>query len=124
MILASGIPLKVTALHDSSNMTITFGHSEGVASVNIPAGRFKAECLELMDRVAKTREAIVITKHGRPVAQLAPIAADSRSLFGYMKGSIKSEGNLTDALDENWSALSGDEDRLYSSPVRRPARKK
>ena len=45
--------------------------------VDISAAQFKAECLKLMDLVEKTREPIVITKHGRPVAQLAPISTDT-----------------------------------------------
>ena len=42
--------------------------------MDIPAATFKAECLKLMDQVEKTREPIIITKHGRPVAQLAPVS--------------------------------------------------
>lgn len=32
--------------------------------MNIPAAVFKAECLKLMDEVARTGRPIVITKHG------------------------------------------------------------
>lgn len=39
----------------------------------IAAGVFKARCLELMDEVARTREEIIVTKHGRPVAKLVPL---------------------------------------------------
>lgn len=42
----------------------------------IPAGEFKARCLALLDRVARTRESIVVTKRGRPVARLAPLESD------------------------------------------------
>jgi Antitoxin Phd_YefM, type II toxin-antitoxin system len=38
-------------------------------SMDISAAQFKAECLKLMDQVEKTREPIVITKHGRPLAR-------------------------------------------------------
>lgn len=37
------------------------------------ASRFKAECLAVLDRVQRTRQPVVITKHGRPVARLVPI---------------------------------------------------
>ena len=53
--------------------------------MDVPAAKFKAECLKLMDLVEKTREPIIITKHGRPVAQLAPVPAEKNSLFGYMR---------------------------------------
>jgi prevent-host-death family protein len=39
----------------------------------IPAGRFKAQCLKLLDEVAETGETIVVTKRGKPVAKLEPV---------------------------------------------------
>jgi len=39
----------------------------------IGAAKFKAECLGLMDEVENKRHRIVITKKGRPVAQLVPM---------------------------------------------------
>lgn len=38
----------------------------------IQASEFKATCLALMDEVARTGETIVVTKNGRPVAELRP----------------------------------------------------
>lgn len=93
--------------------------------MEIPAAVFKAECLKLMDRVEKTRKPVVITKHGRPVAQLAPVPADPRSMFGYMKNTVQIESDIVVSPDEQWSALSGDEDRLYGRvPAKRARRKK
>jgi prevent-host-death family protein len=94
--------------------------------MDISAAQFKAECLKLMDQVEKTRQPIIITKHGRPVAQLAPVTADAASLFGYMKGTMRIERDPMVPLDVEWSALSGDEDHLYEGKRRtaKPARKK
>ena len=93
--------------------------------MEIPAARFKAECLKLMDQVEKTREPIVITKHGRPVAQLTPVAGSPRSLFGYMKSTLRIRGDVTAPVGEEWSALSGDEDRLFARlPAKKPRRKR
>lgn len=39
----------------------------------IPASRFKAQCLALLDEVAATGETIVITKRGKPVARVEPV---------------------------------------------------
>jgi prevent-host-death family protein len=39
----------------------------------IPAGRFKAQCLKLLDEVAETGETIVVTKRGKPVAKIEPV---------------------------------------------------
>ena len=38
----------------------------------ITATQFKARCLRLLDEVAETGQALVITKHGRPVARVEP----------------------------------------------------
>lgn len=94
--------------------------------MDISAARFKAECLKLMDEVEKTRQPITITKHGRPVAQLAPIPADTDSLFGYMKGTMRIDADVMAPINLEWSALTGDEDHLYRGVRRppKPARKK
>ena len=76
--------------------------------MDVPAAVFKAECLKLMDEVARTGQPVVITKHGKPVAQLVPIPALSRSLFGYMKNTVKIKGDVIAPIDEEWSALFGD----------------
>lgn len=47
----------------------------------IAAGRFKAQCLRLLDEVAETGETIVVTKRGKPVAKLEPVE-DPPSLKG------------------------------------------
>jgi prevent-host-death family protein len=93
--------------------------------MDIPAAAFKAECLKLMDQVEKTRQPIIITKHGRPVAQLAPVPPGPRSLFGYMKDTVKIVGDIVSPVEDDWSALSGDEDHFYeSSPAKKKARRK
>ena len=87
--------------------------------MDIPAAIFKAECLKLMDEVARTGQPVVITKHGKPVAQLVPIPAQSRSLFGYMKNTVQIKGNVIAPVDEEWSALSDDEDQLFAVAPRK-----
>ena len=82
--------------------------------MNIPAAIFKAECLKLMDEVARTGRPVVITKHGKPVAQLGPVPPDAESLFGYMRNTVKIRGDIVAATGEAWSALEGDEDRLMA----------
>lgn len=39
---------------------------------HVPASRFKAQCLAMLDEVAATGEALVVTKRGRPVARVVP----------------------------------------------------
>lgn len=74
--------------------------------MEIAAGQFKAQCLKLMDQVKQTREEIVITKHGRPIAKLVPMAeGPSRSIIGFMKGSVKVTGDIVSPLEEDWEVL-------------------
>lgn len=55
----------------------------------VPAGKFKATCLELMDRVRETGVEYVVTKHGQPVAKLVPYDGAPRpALFGALKGTV------------------------------------
>ncbi|OGR10585.1 MAG: hypothetical protein A2341_09540 [Deltaproteobacteria bacterium RIFOXYB12_FULL_58_9] len=39
----------------------------------IAAGRFKDQCLALLDDVAAHKQTLVVTKRGRPVAKVVPI---------------------------------------------------
>ena len=67
----------------------------------IAAGEFKAKCLKLLDEVAETREPIVITKFGKPVARLLPIEAKRTQLRGAMRGSVLWEGDIISPLGED-----------------------
>ena len=73
--------------------------------MEIKAGEFKAKCLELMDWVAAGNEEIIITKRGKPVAKLVPIApGKKREIFGYMKGTIEILGDIVSPIDVEWEA--------------------
>ena len=71
------------------------------------ASKFKAKCLALMDQVARTGEAILVTKNGRPVAELRPHRGPrAKSLIGLHKGRIKIRGDIVSPVGtELWEAL-------------------
>jgi len=73
----------------------------------ISASEFKARCLQLMDEVAAGETEVVITKRGRAVARLvAEPAAESRPLFGRMRGTIEIRGDIVNfSSEELWDAL-------------------
>jgi prevent-host-death family protein len=58
----------------------------------IPAAKFKEQCLSILDRVGE--EGIVITKRGKPVAKLIPIRTESAQLIGKLKGRLKVKGDV------------------------------
>ena len=73
----------------------------------IPAGQFKARCLRLMDDVRSTREPVLITKKGRPVAKLVPAESQPEDIFGCLKDEIKIVGDIESPIVpwEEWDAL-------------------
>jgi prevent-host-death family protein len=66
----------------------------------IPASEFKAKCLALLDEVAETRETLVVTKRGRPVAHVVPAEAP-RSLIGTVEYLVSDE-ELIKPLYPDW----------------------
>ena len=62
--------------------------------VKVTATEFKAKCLGLMERVKKTQEPILITKHGEVIAQLAPAPADSKKPWLALRGTAKIIGDI------------------------------
>jgi prevent-host-death family protein len=73
----------------------------------IPAGQFKARCLRLMDEVRTTREPVLITKKGRPVAKLVPAESQPEDIFGCLREEIKIVGDIESPIVplEEWDAL-------------------
>jgi prevent-host-death family protein len=68
----------------------------------IPAGRFKAHCLRLLDEVAETGETIVVTKRGKPVARVEAVE-EPPSLEGSVVYLVSDE-ELIAPIDEVWNA--------------------
>ncbi len=71
----------------------------------IKASEFKAKCLAIMDEVAATGEPVLVTKNGKPVAQLVPVKSKPADLFGALKGSVTIKGDIISPLNEPWEAL-------------------
>ena len=67
------------------------------------AGRFKDQCLKVLDRVAATRAPIVITKRGRPVATLVPFTAPATGRET-LEGSVLAERGDPFGTGEAWDA--------------------
>lgn len=86
----------------------------------IKASEFKAKCLALIDEVAETGEAIIITKRGKVVARLSrePGAKSMQSLFGCMKGMIE----IVDPDDDLLSAWTRDDQKRWETKLNRIAR--
>jgi prevent-host-death family protein len=61
----------------------------------IAAGKFKANCLAIMDEVQKKRETVLITKRGKPVAKLVPAKSEAKDdFFDSWKEKLKITGDI------------------------------
>ncbi len=71
----------------------------------ISTSELKAHCSKIISDIANKRAAVVITKHGRPVARIVPLDDEEPiSLFGFAKGGITIHGDIVEPLDVVWEA--------------------
>lgn len=63
-------------------------------SRRMKASEFKAKFLALMDEVEHTGESVVITKSGKPIAELSPHKRRKRNAFGILKGRVFITGDI------------------------------
>ena len=74
-------------------------------SRQINATEFRAKCLALMDEVAQTGATVVITKNGKPVAELVPHRPRKPRARGCLKGLLFITGDIISPIDVEWDAL-------------------
>jgi prevent-host-death family protein len=70
----------------------------------IAIAEFSANCISLLEEAQKTKESILVTRSGKPVAQVfpAPLDAGSSDWFGSMKNKFEIVGDIVSpALDES-----------------------
>jgi prevent-host-death family protein len=71
----------------------------------VAVGEFRQRATELVRRVETTKEPITITRHGVPVAELRPVAADPKALLGSVK--LLDPDLTRPVMDaEDWEAIS------------------
>ena len=70
-------------------------HTIGVAD-------FKARCLELLQSVGARGDEIVVTKRGKPIAQIGPIRPEFPELRGMFPGKI--HGDIVNVSLGDWEA--------------------
>lgn len=72
---------------------------------SISSSEFRAKCFAVLNEVRETRQEIVITKEGKPVARLVPferpLIPDLRHMFAFPLGDIESP------IDVVWEAELG-----------------
>ena len=71
------------------------------------AGSFKTKCLAVMDEVQAKHETVVITKHGKPVAKLVPVNAETDDIYNFLagKGSVAGDVVSPALSPKEWGRL-------------------
>lgn len=72
----------------------------------IAIGEFKAKALRILDTVAKSGQAVVITKRGRPLVKVIPYREETpKPVPGKLAGTILEEHDIVSPLGpEMWRA--------------------
>ena len=72
---------------------------------SISISKFKATCLAVLQKVQQTGQSVLVTKHGKAVAQVIPPdpPRPRKSWLGSMPGEI--HGDIVSPLDEEWEVL-------------------
>jgi len=70
----------------------------------IQSGKFKTHCLSLLNEVSKKKHTIIVTKYGKPIAQLIPISDSNEVIKNPLKGSIVFEKDIVKPVGEKWEA--------------------
>ena len=75
----------------------------------IAISKFKATCLEVLQRVMQTRKPVRITRFGRPVAEVIPPSGGKQKgrKLGSLTGTARIKGDIVSSVIEpgDWEAL-------------------
>jgi len=78
-----------------------------VSMKKIAAAAFKAQCLTLMEDMRSTKQPLLITKRGKPIAKLVPVDGVKDDFIGSLKGIMRIVGDVESPIEppEAWEAL-------------------
>ena len=70
----------------------------------VSATDFKARCLALIDEVQRTGHRLLITRHGKPVAEIGPARKAQAEGTNPLKGSILHQDDLIAPIAQTWDS--------------------
>lgn len=98
-------PSSVMRVHDSAVRWSAYSRPPADEDVEyVTSAEFKTHCLRLIEEVRQGNGEVVITRYGTPVARLIPYVEDAVSIWGFVRGSVVSHGDLISPIDEAWEA--------------------
>jgi prevent-host-death family protein len=71
---------------------------------SLSVSKFKATCLAVVDEVATAKKRVIITKRGKPIAELIPYEAETEPVL--LKDTVAFIGDIISPVAaEDWEAL-------------------
>ncbi|MGO8760654.1 MAG: type II toxin-antitoxin system Phd/YefM family antitoxin [Desulfobaccales bacterium] len=71
---------------------------------SLTVSKFKATCLAVVERVAQTKHRLIITKRGKPIAELIPYEGETAPVP--LKDTVAFLGDIISPVAaEDWEAL-------------------
>ncbi|MFZ5447141.1 MAG: type II toxin-antitoxin system Phd/YefM family antitoxin [Thermodesulfobacteriota bacterium] len=71
---------------------------------SLSVSKFKATCLAVVEEVARSKKPVIITKRGKPVAELIPYEAETEPVP--LKDTVAFMGDIISPVaPEDWEAL-------------------
>jgi prevent-host-death family protein len=71
---------------------------------SLSVSKFKATCLAVVEEVAKSKQRVIITKRGKPIAELIPYEAETEPIP--LKETVAFLGDIISPVaTEDWEAL-------------------
>jgi prevent-host-death family protein len=69
----------------------------------IEASELRKNCVAILREIEETGNRVIITKNGRPVAELVP--HNPNKLYGILKDQMEIVGDIISPIDVEWEAL-------------------
>ncbi len=75
--------------------------------MQITLNDFNAQCLAFIEQLANTKEAITLTKQGKPIAKISPVGEETNDIIGLFKDEITVNGDITEPVltKQEWEIL-------------------
>ena len=71
---------------------------------SLTVSKFKATCLAVVEKVAKSKQRVIITKRGKPIAEVIPYEAETAAVP--LKDTVAFMGDIVSPVaTEDWEAL-------------------
>ena len=70
----------------------------------VKASEFKAKCIALLKNVQKTKEPILVTLRGEPIARVEPVVKPKKRVrLGALKGWMEIKGDIVHSdMEKDW----------------------